>query len=74
MNTESFYIHRSDTNRSFILVNYEGKQKENYSEMFSIISLLPMGGSGNTGNLHILEAEVWETVLLWLDGGEPSTA
>ena len=42
--------------------------------MFSIISLLPMGGSGNTGNLHILEAEVWETVLLWLDGGEPSTA
>lgn len=73
MDTESFYIHKPDTNRCFILVNYEGKQKENYSEMFSI-SLSPMGGSGNTWNLHILEAEVGETALLWPDGEEPSTA
>lgn len=36
IDTESFYILRLDTNRCFILVNYEGKQKGNYSEMFSI--------------------------------------
>lgn len=30
INTESFYIPKSDTNRCFILVNYKGKQKGNY--------------------------------------------
>lgn len=45
----------------------------NYSEVFSI-SLSYHNGRVWKRNLHILEAEVEKTVLLWLDGGEPSPA
>lgn len=49
-------------------------KKETICKCSPLTSLTTAGGSGNTWNPHILQAEAGETVLLWLDGGEPSTA